>query len=473
MPDPSANSAHAAPRFLVELPRWLFLIALVFAPWAYGSTPLWAIACLESLLGVILAVWLSVNSIRRLKPQVHPVLQTCSLILLAYGWAMTLNAHFQVDTADLFTPVRALIPWAPGTIDRATSVSAMLRMTCLLGTACFICDLSARRIWRQRIWRTMAATGVTLVLFGLLQSAFAQPLLVWRREDSTVPYFATYYYHGNAGSLINLVLPLVAGRAALTLRTPDSHAGRAFWFPGLFICIAGAFVNVSRSAMSITVLMCFVLLLWQFYGEPRNELLPPRRLRWVYAILMIGIVTCLVAFSGWERPAQKWALMRTQLNSANKRLVATRVCLRMFPDAHWHGFGPGTFALVFPHYTGTQAGLIPGIWRYSHDDYLQAIIEWGWLGGIPLAILFFGAMVTLFLHWRQRRDFSFSDRVLVFASGLALVGVAIHSFMDFPLQIASLQLYASVFVGFGWGCGEWSGIRAGSIRSSDSVPVSQ
>jgi hypothetical protein len=190
-----------------------------------------------------------------------------------------------------------------------------------------------------------------------------------------VPFFATYYYHGNAGSFINLVLPFVAGLAALTLRKPDAHSARAIWLPGFFICVAGSFVNPSRSAMVITIGLCVLLLSWQFHGKWRDELLPPRKLRVAYALLMIGAVICLIAFAGWERPAQKWAMLESQLNTSNKRLVSTQVCLRMLPDAGWHGFGPGTFSLVFPHYTGNQAQLIPGIWRYAHDDYLETLLE--------------------------------------------------------------------------------------------------
>jgi O-antigen ligase len=130
----------------------------------------------------------------------------------------------------------------------------------------------------------------------------------------------------------------------------------------------------------------------------------------------------------------------------------------MLPDAGWHGFGPGTFALVFPHYTGAQADLIPGIWRYAHDDYLQTLLEWGWAGAIFWALLFFGAMAQLFIHWRKRRDLSTADRVLVFVSGLALAGVAAHAIVDFPLQIASLQLYAGVCVAFGWSSSQWEGV---------------
>jgi len=448
-------------RLAVEIPRWLFLGALIAAPWVYGTTPPWAINALTALLAVILILWLTGCYLRKMSPAVHPVLLWGAVIILAGGWFMALNPHFKDAGNYTFQPVRPLLPFLPGTVDAATSVRMMLRMTSLLGSICFVCDLSARREWRRRIWRAMAGTGIALVLFGLLESAFAHPMLVWNpQQEMGDTSFATYYYHGNAGSFIILVIPFVAGLAALTLRRPDAHVARAIWFPGFFICVAGSFVNLSRSAMVITCLLCAILLGWQFIGKSRDQLLPPRRLRIAYALLVVAVVGCLVAFSGWERPAQKWAMIHNQLNSDNKRLVSAKVCLKMLPGAGWHGFGPGTFALVFPHYTGEAAALIPGIWRYAHNDYLQTILEWGWVSAFFWAILFFGAMAQLFIHWRRRWDLSTSDHVLVFVSGLALAGVAMHALVDFPLQIASLQLYAGVCAGFGWGSGRWEGTVA-------------
>ena len=32
---------------VIEIPRWLFLAALVCTPWAYGSTPPWIVQYLE------------------------------------------------------------------------------------------------------------------------------------------------------------------------------------------------------------------------------------------------------------------------------------------------------------------------------------------------------------------------------------------------------------------------------------------
>jgi hypothetical protein len=444
-------------RLIVETARWLFLVALVAAPWVYGATPPWAIIDLELLLGLILALWIAGQILRGMKFSIHPLLGACVAVLLAGGWWMAFNPHLKDMGGFTFKPIHPPFPWAPGTVDQATSIQAMARVTCMLGSICFVCDLSTRREWRRRLWRTMAGTGVSLVLFGLVQSAFAQPILIWSEKEKAVPYFATYYYHGNAGSFINLVLPFVAGLAALTLRKPDEHAARAIWFPGFFICVAGAFVNLSRAAMVISVILCALLLGWQFIGKSRNELLPPRRLRFAYAAVLIAVVACLVAFSGWERPMEKWRLMQEQLNSSNKRWVSTKICLRMLPDAGWHGFGPGTFGLVFPHYSGSLAILIPGIWKYAHDDYLQSLVEWGWLGSFFWGVILLGAMVQLFENWRKRRDLSTSDRVLAFVTVLALMGVSAHALVDFPFQIASLQLYAGVCLGLGWGCAHWEG----------------
>lgn len=448
-------------RAVIEIPRWLFLGLLIYAPWAYGCTPAWTINVLEALMSAIILFWLAGCAMRKITPLVHPALFGCVALVLLQGWWMAMNPHYR-DRGDYhFVPVESWLPWAPGSVDQTISITAMLRIGGLLMMACFVCDLATRREWRRRIWWTAAATGISIALFGLFQSASASPLLFWNPEDRAFPYFATYYYSGNAGAYFNLVLPLIAGLAILALRKFDSHLSRAIWLPGFFVCAAAAFVNVSRAAMAVTILLCVILLAWQFFSPARKEMPTPLRLRLVYAALTAISLICLVAFSGWERPAEKWSMLESQLNSSNRRLITTQICLRMIPDAGWHGFGPGVFPLVFPHYTGAHATEIPGIWRYAHDDYLQAVIEWGWLGALPWAVLFFGAIIKLFVTGLKKNGAGASDRVLLFTSGMALTGVALHALVDFPLQIASLQLYAATYIGLGWGSSLWAGRQTG------------
>ena len=205
-------------RIFIEIPRWMFLGALIFAPWAYGSTPPPIIHLLEIILFLILLLWGIGCVIRKMKPQVHPLVLWCGAAILIQGWGMALNPHFRNIGHFRFEAITARVPYLPGSVDARTSMDQMLRVTALLGILCFVCDVAARRVWRRRIWLTAAATGVSLVLFGLVQSASARPLIFSVTEDANVPFFATYYYHGNAGAYINLVLPLIAGLAALTLR---------------------------------------------------------------------------------------------------------------------------------------------------------------------------------------------------------------------------------------------------------------
>jgi O-antigen ligase len=456
-------------RSLTDVPRWILLLSLIYAPWAFGCTRPWTIDLLNAFLGAAVALWMVDCAVQRTRPRVHPVLAGCVVVLLLLGWWMCVNAHWFYDPEFFrFVPVASWWKAGPGTIDQAISFSMMLRVTVLLGVTCFVSDFSRHAAWRQRLWQAVALAATSVVLFGLVQKGAGQPLLPFEDVLPGHLYFATYFYHGNAGAFINLVLPLVVGLAAVASR--KAAKAHAVLLPCAMICVAGAFASASRAAAVVTLLLLGALAVWQFRVWRGSLLAIPRKVAVTYvAVAVIG----LGAFIVGVLPTARWTRLPGQINGENPRWITTQVCLRMLPDAGTWGLGPGTFALAFPHYTHELGTSIRGILRFAHQDYLQTLIEWGWAGAGVWAVLFFGGLIRCFYFCRRMRS---AESALLFTSGLALTGVALHALVDFPLQIASLQLYVAVYLGIGWGSSAWAGgteDRRAASRGESAKPVSQ
>ena len=132
----------------------------------------------------------------------------------------------------------------------------------------------------------------------------------------------------------------------------------------------------------------------------------------------------------------------------------------MLPDAGAFGFRPGTFRAAFPGYQSTYdfgGREVPEFWKsYSwlqaHNDYLQTIIEWGYLGALMWAVLFYGALWRAGVILRKSLVAPGRDGALLMAGCiiLALAGTLLQAFVDFPLQIPSIQLYVAVLLGICW-----------------------
>jgi O-antigen ligase len=107
-----------------------------------------------------------------------------------------------------------------------------------------------------------------------------------------------------------------------------------------------------------------------------------------------------------------------------------------------------------------------------HEDYLQTVLEWGWLGSSLWALLSFGGIAVAIrsykryasAEWRPRR------RLLQPLAMIALAGVALHAAVDFPFQIESIQLYVATYLGISWGSSLWRQ-RSEVTRQSSEVTL--
>jgi hypothetical protein len=413
------------------------------------------------ILLATLVLWIVDLLISRRGPRCPRLLILIAGALICVGGWMAFNARSMYDSEfSSFVSLRNFAPAFAGSVDFAISAAWMFRGVLLLGTMLFVSDLSQSSRWLLRLWYVIGLIGGSIALVGLLQKATGAQMIFWQPPPPPVfgvtTFFATYFYHGNAGAFLNLVWPLSAG---LVIRefTSRSHPGmRALWIIVFILTIAGVLANTSRMAQLVALVLLVVIGL--YFGPVLLRKLSGAQ-KSVAIAGALAIVLALIALAQathLEQPLNRWQSLGERIPD-DARWQASRMALRALPDAGLFGFGPGTFRVVFPGYNIGSSNPVPGTWRFLHEDYLQTVLEWGWLGSSLWALLFFGGIAVAIRSYKTygRREWTPRRRVLQPLAIVALLGVALHALVDFPLQIESIQLYAATYLGICWGSSLW------------------
>jgi hypothetical protein len=441
--------------------RWIFFATLVYAPWAYGATTSASIQITNWLLLVVLVLWAVELLVSRRAPRFPRLLFFLVVALMSVGGWMAFNAKSIYDSDFfVFVPLHNFAPPLAGSVDYTISAASIIRGALLLGTILFVADLSQSNRWLLRLWYAIGLVGGSIAFLGLLQKATGAQMIFWQppppRYDLRIStFFATYYYHGNAGAFLNLVWPLSSGLVIRAFASRSHPWMRAIWTSVFLLTIAAVLANTSRMAQLVALLLLIAICV-QFGPLLLHKLSGGKSVALAGA-LAIGLA--LIAFaqaSHFEQPLKRWQ-SESQRIPNDPRWQASRVAVRALPEAGLFGFGPGTFRVVFPIYNRSGSDQVPGTWRFLHEDYLQTLLEWGWIGGILWALLFFGGITVAVRGYKEhaRREWTPRRRVLQPLVITALIGVALHALVDFPGQIESIQLYVATYLGFCWGSRLW------------------
>jgi len=227
--------------------------------------------------------------------------------------------------------------------------------------------------------------------------------------------------------------------------------------------------NTSRMAQLIAVLILLALLAQLgprvFRGLSRSE----RNTVFAGGAAILLAIYAIGQATHLDRPVRRWEQLGGQV-SQDARWSASRIALNTLPSAGFFGFGPGTFRAIFPAYSKAADPPVAGQWRFLHEDYLQTAMEWGWLGSLLWAVMFFGGLANAVLCLRRQtalrrvseftQEWSWRRRLILPLAVIALAGVAVHALVDFPLQIVSIQLYVATYLGLCWGSARWGPVNS-------------
>lgn len=444
--------------FPLTAARWFLLGNVVAAAWLYGGTREWAREWVSWLLLANTAVFVLGMTARLRLPRIPLPAALALGFLLLQGWFMTWNARRQfIDAAQVFVDRQQPWPGWPGFMDEALVLPSMLLTTGLLGAFCIACDMTPNRIWRQRLWITLAGTGVSIVLLGLAQRLLDAPSIFWDLEHNLGwTFFGVFRYHANAGSFINLVLPLIVGLAVAAFSREGAGMSRVFWTLAALITAAAGFVNVSRAANVLCALLLVCMSLCIASAATQRLALPGQWFRWSLAAGLLGLAGVLAFSFGVEKSLMRWEMGSWQIlrGDAGRTETYEIISRSAIPAAGAWGFGPGTFEQMFNIHRTQTGSSLEGRWDKAHSDALQTPMDWGWMGASAWSLLLMGGLIR---GLRSMKRSGRSDRglgILSAACVFSLAGVILHALVDFPLQIASLQLFTMLIAGMLWAKGK-------------------
>ena len=176
----------------------------------------------------------------------------------------------------------------------------------------------------------------------------------------------------------------------------------------------------------------------------------------VIASLVLIDLFIVGAYFGTQRVVE--SIGQTTLQSEDRDEVAG-YAIRMWKDYPVFGAGLGSFAAVFPRYSGE--GTVQS-YTHAHNDYLEFAAETGVAG-----IVLLGLMVSMSFLAALRTQLTRTDPILrgaSFASMMGTIALAIHSSVDFNLQIPANALMFILLLAFGWAS------RYAAGRETDSGP---
>jgi len=353
---------------------------------------------------------------------------------------------------------RTLSIYPYGTRERFALLGAYL----LLFFAAIDFARSPRR--RMRLLMGVTLSGFLIAAFGLVQKMTWNGKIFWIRKApaNTIP-FGPFINPDHFAGYMELVLPVSVGLLLMVWRVRRSpslpedvvveRGVGSIAFPRLEKETHQLFSGWGDEAISKTAVVSCALamavtailvsrsvgalfatgLTFALFGALLVPLRHRRKVAFGGTCVLVGGV--LAALLGWwgMGPLAEPLRRVTDVGSAPSFAMRWMTWVRvgdMIADFPLFGTGLGSFGLAYARYY--PAGVY-GLWTHAHNDWLQLVAETGLAGTAAFLGGLAGYGRRIFLPALARGG----DQELRLGVAMALVSMALHSFVDFNLQIPS------------------------------------
>ena len=387
-------------------------------------------------------------------------------LILFFIWSLLLCITLPQSLVSLLSPTRfeilsesrALIGSSPTweTISYL-SKNALSWWVFLLSLGLFyivLQNLCKDRRMLKRIVFVMIGIGILEAIYGLIQALVPSMGVLW--VDYVHDYMGnargTFINRNHFAGFVEMVWPLILAYAiSITYRGRSSKMALAYDFLNrqalMALCIVVLILALLLSRSRAGIIGCFIgFITFWFMTRPTIK-----KITYHTRLLFVGIVIILSVYClsiGVGHIFERFL----SIDDSYSRIEIWRNSLFIIKD-HPFGVGLRNYESVFKVYNQSFAQNKAVL--YAHNDYLQLLVETGWIGFFSIISGF-----VLFLVRSVRRinrlDFR-SDPLRFYLSVGAFSGIvslAFHSFFDFNLQIPANCLYFVTLIAIVSSCTE-------------------
>ena len=452
-----------------RLVSWLGLISVVtIAPWRYGGVlavdHLWILA----LVGIACVALLAAAICDRIEtwpqlPMAAWPLAIALLLGLAQLLPLTNSVHATLSQQghswwtqwgqDTAAPADTRFPLSlyPASTRHNLAQLAIGVSGFLLASA----FSRQRNYLRWTLWIVMA-NGVATALFGIAQLLTFNGKLYW-----TVPLteggtpFAAFVNRNHAAGYLNLCLAAALGVFAYLLLTMRSAAADQpgnqsnEWvrpaYSNWLVLLAGAACAVIAAAVVCTTSRGGALAgatAFLITAVSTRQLRRAAQFRWFVAAVAVASIALAVWLGGGAELQNRWQAIWTADGPQDGRLAHWTDTLQASRDFWMTGSGLGTYRFAYRPY---ESGFRDGLFFHAENQYLEALLEGGWLG----ITLLCGALYCAYRAIRRRRGQEPTPLTVAVgtAGWFAIIAQSVHAFFDFGLYLPANATLFGLLIG--------------------------
>ncbi|HWC19780.1 MAG TPA: O-antigen ligase family protein, partial [Terriglobales bacterium] len=385
----------------------------------------------NNLLGASCAVLLSAPlAFGAVEPWAVFLLELCAAVLLV-AWALRQYVHRELDLIPNPVYIPALVfaalvsaQWIAGFTAYRQQTYSHLLLYVAYGMLAFVVTQSLRRT-SQLWWLAWAVCvyGGAIAAFSLVQGLAPNGKIFWifsLQQGGLI--YGPYVNHNHYAGLMEMLIPFPLALAASRF----TRGPRKLTVAGIGALMAATiFLSGSRGGMIAFGVQIVALALMM---RPSQDWKQPLILG-SFVVAMIGLLVWVGGNDLTHRLSSIHSEARQEI-SGGTRLTIDRDSLYMWKQKPILGWGLGTFPDIYPQFRSFYTGFFV---NEAHNDYLQLLVETG-VVGFSIAVWFLvitvrGARPKV-VKWTEN-----PNGVLTLAALVGCLGILVHSFLDFNLQI--------------------------------------